>query len=258
MPQHHKGGTKSHKHELTSVIVPAYDEAHIIQKSLKELIRTLEKSVADYEIIVVDDGSNDGTAQLVSDFAQSNAKILVESYGTNRGKGYALRQGFKAATGDIIVFFDGDMDIAPSGIPVLINLLGVNNYDVVVGSKRHQDSDIQYPVGRRILSRLVYAMVWVLFRMPIRDTQVGLKVFRRKVLDTVMHLPRINGFAFDIELLALAHRTGFRIGEGPVKIIYQTSASHVSFRSTLRALKETLGAFYRMRLKRRRISNGHQ
>jgi glycosyltransferase involved in cell wall biosynthesis len=249
LPQHRKTTTKVSAPGLISVIVPAYDEAHIIQQTLAELTAVLESSVPHYEIVVVDDGSSDATAGLVAEVAERDPRVRIASYQPNHGKGYALRHGYGVTTGDTVVFFDSDLDIRPAGIPVLMELLQEGNYDVVVGSKRHKDSDIHYPLGRRIFSRLVHALVWMLFRVPVRDTQVGLKVFRRQVLDAVMHLPRVNGFAFDVELLVLAQRAGFRIGEGPVTINYQPSASHVGVGSTLRALTETLGAFYRMRVK---------
>jgi hypothetical protein len=99
------------------------------------------------------------------------------------------------------------------------------------------------------LSHAVHLLVWTLFQIPVRDTQVGLKVFRRSALDQVIHLPRVKGFAFDVELLALARRSGVQIGEGPVCIEYNNKASSVTISSVFRTLRDTLGIFYRLRIK---------
>jgi glycosyltransferase involved in cell wall biosynthesis len=236
---------------LTSIIVPAYNEATVIQRSLARLTQVLEISVPNYEVIVVDDGSDDSTASLVAVIASDEPRVRLESYQPNKGKGHALRHGFSTAKGEVVVFFDGDLDIDPESVPVLIQQMEVGHYDVMVASKMHKDSQVVYPWTRRFTSRCFYLFVWLLLRIPVKDTQVGLKVFKGHVLDSVMHLPRVDGFAFDAELLALVHQAGFRIGEGPVQINYRNFSSYVGPSAIVRALADTIRVFFRMRERKR-------
>ena len=250
--------TESNRTELTSVIVPAYNEGQVILHTLAELRRVLEESVPAYEIVVVDDGSQDNTAAIVSELAERDPHVRIESYTPNYGKGYALRRGFKATQGGTIVFFDADMDISPECISVLLERLREGGYDGVVGSKMHHESVVAYPSTRRLFSRAVHLFVWALLQIPVKDTQVGMKVFRRPVLKTIMDLPTIDGFAFDIELLALAQRAGFHIVEGPVRIEYSRFSSTVNLASVARAFLDTLGVFYRVRIKGVDLTNGNR
>ena len=245
----------SKRSQLVSVIVPAYDEGPVILHTLAELTKVLEERVPAYEIVVVDDGSMDNTAAIVSELSERDPHVRIESYAPNGGKGFALRQGFKATSGQTIVFYDADLDIPPECIPVLLELLG-GGYDGVVGSKMHRESVVSYPLTRRLLSRAAHLLVWALLRVRVSDTQVGLKVFRRPVLTTVMHLPNSNGFAFDIELLTLAQRAGFQIVEGPVRIDYTRFSSAVNLATVARALLDTLRVFYRFRIKGVDLTHG--
>ena len=243
------GNAKGLDPDSTSIIIPAYNEAGVIQESLNRLIKVLDNHLESYEVIVVDDGSHDQTPELVENFANTNPRVRLVTYTPNRGKGFAIRQGFKSSKGNTVVFFDADLDIPSDCIPVLLDLKKANQVDVVVASKMHPDSQVQYPLLRRLFSRAVYFLVWVLLQIPVKDSQVGLKVFNRAALDAVMHLPRVDGFAFDIELLALIHKANFKISEGPVNIEYRTFGSTVSALSVLVALIQTFGVFYRVKIK---------
>jgi len=234
---------------MTSVIVPAYKEGHIIQRTVDELARVLDSCVPDYEIIVVDDGSPDDTCKVVTEMAARRPHVHIETYTKNHGKGYALRHGFNASQGQTIVFFDADLDIPADCIPVLLQRLDMADCDGIVGSKMHPESVVDYPWTRRAFSQAAHLFVWSLLQISVKDTQVGLKAFRRPVLERIMHLPHVDGFAFDIELLALAQKAGFKVTEGPVHIEYGHFASTVTPSSIARALMDTLGIFYRIRIK---------
>ena len=199
---------------------------------------------------MVDDGSTDETTALANQMAQDHPKVHITSYSPNRGKGYALRHGFAATQGNIVVFYDADLDIAPECIAPLVRQLEDDRLDVVVASKMHPDSQVSYPLLKRFYSRCYFLLVWLLLRIPVKDTQVGLKVFTSRVLHKVLPFPQVNGFAFDVELLALVQRAGYRIGEGPVKLDYNGSNSSVSLTAIMRALADTFGVFYRTRLRR--------
>lgn len=233
-----------------SVIVPAYNEQRQVRASLQALDRVLAKLGRRYQIILVDDASTDRTLTLARQEAKRNPRITVVSSPQNSGKGFALRRGFAEASGDIVGFIDADMDLHPRQLNVLIAQLERDKADIAVGSKLHPDSRVSYPPLRRGLSRCYRLLTRALFRLKVRDTQVGLKVFNRAVLDEVMPRLRVKRFAFDLELLAVARYYGYtRIVEVPIALDYQ-------FSSTIRPsdvrgmLLDTLAIFYRLRIRR--------
>ena len=204
----------------------------------------------EFEIIVVDDGSPDETLKEAQKFKNDNYKVV--GYKTNRGKGYAVRYGMARAKGDYIAFIDAGMEIDPNGISMILEHMEWYNADIVVGSKRHPASESNFPTIRKIYSWGYHLLVRLLFRIPLNDTQAGLKVYKRKVLEVVLPRLVIKQFAFDIELLAVAKYLGFRrIYEAPVKIILRNVES--SFKgfmfldSYIRSmLWDTAAVFYRM------------
>ncbi len=198
-----------------SVIVPAYQEAANIQQVLKRLVDVLEKQHKKFEIILVADGCTDGTAEIARQLC--SPMVQVVDYFPNRGKGYALRQGFLKSTAELVVFCDGDLDIHPNSIPTLIDILELQHADVVVASKSHPNSEVDYPQIRRFQSYIFGLLVRFAFDLPVRDTQTGLKVFKRSALNEHLKEVVVNGFAFDLELLArIAPR--YKVIEGPVQI----------------------------------------
>jgi len=166
-----------------------------------------------------------------------SAEIIVYPDYFGRGKGWALRNAFKQSTGDWVCMIDGDGDIQPSEIKRLIYYRGDN--DIIIGVK-----DLRFmPLSRKIISFFSRLLIKTLFRLPVSDTQTGIKLFKREALDTW----KTDGFAFDIEILVNAHRKGFKIGEVPVfctinrgksiKIIWKTLKDTLKFRSSCRAVK---------------------
>lgn len=233
-----------------SVIVPAYNEAPQITKNLRALDRSLGALERSYEIIVVDDASQDETAELVRAEAHRNRRIKLVEGEQNQGKGVALRRGFERSTGVLIGFIDADMDLHPKYLNVLIKQIERDRADIAVGSKLHPHSEVAYPTTRRFMSFWYRLLIRMLFRLKVRDTQVGLKVFNRSVLEEVMPRLLVKRFAFDVELLAVAQYYGYtRVIEAPIKLDYQ-------FSSTVRAadvrgmLLDTLAVFYRLRIRR--------
>jgi hypothetical protein len=140
-------------------------------------------------------------------------------------------------TGDCVAFFDADLDIDPSTLVVLFTQLLNTKADGVVGSKFHKRSSVNYPLLRRTQSKIFMLLVFILFRMKIRDTQTGAKVFQVNVINDVVPDIKPTGFGFDVELMVLAHDRGYRIEEGPVRLTYQYTSS-VNLKSTLRMLRE--------------------
>ncbi|MBI3558926.1 glycosyltransferase [Candidatus Gottesmanbacteria bacterium] len=169
---------------LLSVIIPAWRQEKTIARDLKRIEKVLRKIRYDYEMVVVVDGKVDKTYQQAKKIASS--KIKVYQYFQNQGKGYAVQYGFSKARGDYLAFIDAGAEIDPNGLSMLLEHLEWYRADIIVGSKRHLASVVTYPLDRKILSLGYYFLVWLLFQIKIKDTQAGIKIFRRPVLEKVL------------------------------------------------------------------------
>jgi glycosyltransferase involved in cell wall biosynthesis len=232
-----------------SVVLPAYNESEFIYANIVEAVNTLKTFNSPFEVIVVDDGSPDRT-HLVALRAKelSPEYVRVIRYDQNRGKGHALLCGASYARGTHVVFLDADMDLHPAQLPVLFKIMDERNADIVVGSKLHRLSRVNYPRVRRLWSYGYYLLVRAMFGLPIRDTQTGIKVFRKTVLDRVGHLSRSEKFAFDVELLVLAHMFGFKVVDAPVTLNFQRQFGRVKFRDVVHVFIDTTRIFLRLRV----------
>lgn len=234
-----------------SVIMPAYNEESCIFETVQETIKTLQESLnLDYEIIVVDDGSNDGTYQVLRKIAQKSDKVKIVKLNSQHGKGFALKQGFESVRGDLVSFLDADLDLHPRQLGSFLKIMERTESDVVIGSKRHPESRSNYPKRRRILSFFYHLMVRLLFRLPITDTQVGLKLFKYEVLEKVFPKLLVKAYAFDLELLANARRLGYKIVEAPITLNFDRESrwGRIGLRGIRNMLTDTLAVFYRMYL----------
>jgi glycosyltransferase involved in cell wall biosynthesis len=241
----------SHMNKATgkiSIIMPAYNEEARLYENILEVGRVLEEDGAPFEIIVVDDGSQDRTLAQAQKAAGEFAHVLVVQYPVNAGKGQALREGFARATGDYVVFLDSDLDLPPGQIRRLLDILEKEGADAVIGSKRHPESQVQRPWQRKVLSNGYYFLVKLMFGLPLRDTQTGLKIFRCEVLKKVLPRLRVRRFAFDLELLAVAHQDGYKIAEAPVVVRHRRKFGRIGFWPVWETWRETLGVFYRMKI----------
>ena len=235
-----------------SMIIPVYKHGKTIRQELESIIRVLDKAAIPFEIIPVIDGELDDSrvqAQKVND-----KRVKVIGYKNNRGKGYAVRFGFAQATGDVIGFMDGGGDLNPEVLPYMLAQFAFADADVVLGSKRHPESKVSYPVYRRILSWGYQKFTKLLFGMDIRDTQVGMKLYKRKLLEDVLPRLLVKQFAFDIEMLAVAYHLGYRkIYEAPVRIDLFSAKSSISWSRMLRTivnmLKDTMAVYYRLHIR---------
>src|SRR4029079_15842804 len=163
----------------------------------------------------------------------------------------AVKAGALASHGDWIALVDADLDLDPAAVPAYVEVARRANLDAAIGSKRHPDSVVDYPRSRRIASWCYQQLNRLLFRLDVRDTQVGLKVFHRRVVDEVVPLLLVKQFAFDIELLAVATALGFgRIKEMPVRLQYRFTGSALRSATVVRALLDTAAVFYRLRILR--------
>ncbi len=232
---------------MLSVIVPAYQEGPKIVSNLGKLIDALDQLGAPYEVIVVSDGSTDNTypqAQTVS-----GPTVKVFGYAPNMGKGFALRYGFERSSGNPVTFIDADMELHPKEIGIFVKLMEIYGCDVVVGSKRHPQSEVEYPVIRRFQSWVYQMLIRILFDLKLSDTQTGLKLFRREVLESVLPYMMVNRWAYDLELFVIARQRGFKkFIEAPVMVDYQFSTT-TGLRAVLQVLRDTFRIFWRLRVR---------
>lgn len=242
--------------KLISVIVPAFKQEETIVRDLKRIKEVLDKLRYPTEVICVIDGKVDGTFDKAQKFGKKYSNVKVIGYDTNKGKGYAIRFGMAESNGEIVSFVDTGMDLNPNGLSMLLEHFEWYNADIIVGSKRHPVSKVIYPWQRRILSIGYQLLVRLLFGLKVRDTQVGMKFFKREVLEKVLPRLLVKKFAFDVEILAVSNYLGFkRIYEAPVdiKLVFggtSTITSQKFLRTVLGMLLDTLAIFYRLKILR--------
>lgn len=211
-----------------SVIMPAFNEAERVAVTLAETAGVLRACSPAWELILVDDGSEDDTYGEARRAQRSIPELSVLRYVVNRGKGCALRLGAAAARGDLVAFLDADLELHPSQLPLLLGVLRDAQADVVVGSKRRPGARVGFPAVRRVLSESYLRLVDALFGLPVRDTQTGLKVFRRAaLLDALRHVGG-ERFVFDLELLLELRRKGYRMAEAPVVARFVRTSSRLT------------------------------
>lgn len=223
-----------------SLIMPVYNGEAFIEKNLASLKTLLEEHELDYEIVVVSDGSKDKTLQKMQ--SVNGDRIRHIHYHDNMGKGYAVKHGFSHCSGKFVGYIDADFDIGPMSIINAYEKILSEGADVVVGSKLHPESEVYYPMHRKFFSYCYRQLNSLLFNLKIRDTQVGMKLFKREVLDKVVPLAQKNSFAFDVELLALAEHFGYdNIVECPIKLDFNTyKGSHINWKQIAIIIFDTL------------------
>lgn len=239
------------KNKLLSVVVPAYKQEGTIRKDLESIDRTLAEGLRGYtyEIICVVDGIVDKTWDNAK--RARSPKIKVVGYQENHGKGYAVRYGMARARGELISFLDAGMDISPKGIMMLMAHMEWYDADIIVGSKRHPVSRVNYPFLRHVLSIGYHAFSRIFFGLPITDTQSGIKIFKRKVVEKIMPRLLVKRYAMDIEMLAVARYLGFgRIYEAPIEVHFDKGTSRISRQTILKMAWDTLAVFYRLKILR--------
>jgi glycosyltransferase involved in cell wall biosynthesis len=204
-----------------SFVVPAYNEEDFIEDTLDTIETVIKGKNLPYEIVVVDDGSLDGTLAKLVRYAKSNGHVKVVSYADNVGKGHAIKTGFMQTCGDLVVFADSDMEIDLGTISKYLQAL--EDGDIVIASKRHSNSQIDAPLSRKILSLSFNRLVRLLTGIPLNDTQSGLKAMRKDAFIDIFPRLTVKRYAFDAELLAVAHLCGLKVVEMPVNIKLEAS-----------------------------------
>ena len=219
------------------VVLPAYRKRHVILDALSGVRERLDLSGLSHRQIVVVDGDVDGTVNLLREASPPNCTVLLKVEHT--GKGDALRFGISRTTAPLVALFDADLDVDPTFLDVGLRVMGErHNLAGVIGSKRHQDSVLRYPLTRRVLSRLYSFLAKLSVGVSVSDTQTGAKIFRGDLLRRHAAEVRTNGVVFDLELLARLESAGFEIAEIPIRINQDLFSSSMSFSVGIKALRD--------------------
>ena len=197
--------------------MPAYKLESTIADNIDRVAAVVGPWV-DSEIIVIDDGSPDDTRGFAEKAATHSNCVVVVGYPTNRGKGGALKEGFQYAAGETIVFLDSDLDLPPEQLPEFLDSFYRADVDALLGAKRSAMVAGRYPLLRKFLSLAFSAVNRLLLRLPVRETQTGLKAFRRSALEETLPKLETERYAFDLELLVRIRKAGGTMAEAPVSL----------------------------------------
>ena len=233
---------------MLSVVMPCYRLAKTIGANLRAVAALL--APIPFEIVPVDDGSGDGTAEAIAEAAAEIGSgrcrpVFLAAHG---GKGAALVAGFRASRGSHVLLLDGDLDLDPARIWRFFEIMREKGADVVIGSKMHPESTIDYPWSRRLASFVYYSIVRALVRLPVHDTQTGMKLFTRAALGHAFDRMLTKRFAFDLEVLSILRDAGFRIAEAPITLDFGDKVGSLTLRNVRDVMWDTLAIFYRTRL----------
>jgi dolichyl-phosphate beta-glucosyltransferase len=226
-----------------SVVIPCFNEAARIGATVRATLDYLHENSPQSELIVVNDGSTDATGTIARE-ALAEAKVatrLLENF-PNRGKGAAVRRGLLAAKKPIGFFFDADLSTPLEETPKVVEPIANGDVDIAFGSRALDRTliGIRQPWRREQAGRVFNLLVRVTTRLAVWDTQCGFKAFRLDVCRPILECSRIDGFAFDVELLYLAQRAGLRIREIPVRWNHAEGSKVRFFHDSLRMLREVI------------------
>ena len=243
--------------ELVSILVPVYNIEKTIEKNINILIEKVSPFFMNFEIIISDDGSSDNSKEeikkICTNFQNNNTnknlKNIIGIYAReNQGKGHALKRACEMSSGEYIIFCDGDMEIDPSQLENFFVIMQKENADVVIGSKRHKDSIVNYSNIRKLISFIYFMFVKVFFHLPIQDTQTGLKLFKRDAIINIFPRILVKAFAYDLEVLVACNSNGKKIVSAPVIVNPNRHFGFIRFPILWRTFIDTLAIFYRLNI----------
>lgn len=233
-----------------SVIMPAYGLEDVIERNIETVADLLRGNIP-FEILPVDDGSRDGTAASLQRAAAKDPEHVRPVFvKVNAGKGNALKRGFAASRGTHILLLDADLDLSPARVTTFFDTMARKNASIVIGSKRHPDSVLDYPWHRRLASAVYYTLVRLLVGLPVSDTQTGMKLFTRDALGWAFERMLVKAFAFDLEVLTIAHAKGYTVAEAPIEMHFGQKVGCLSMKNVKQVMIDTLAIFYRLRILR--------
>lgn len=219
-----------------SVVIGAYNEAVIARNSVQRLRDELIRAGLTFEIILVNDGSTDSTGRIFAELQRTFPEVRALGYACNRGKGYAIKAGILAATGDCVLYTDMDLAYPVTQIPHFARILRESGSDAVVGSRVLDGASFVVNAvsfrsiyWRYLTSRTFNLLARALLGITVSDTQCGLKCFRKDVAHAFAQKQRVSGFGFDVELLCIARQNRCAVRQVPVTVIHSPRRSTVRF-----------------------------
>lgn len=222
-----------------SIVIPAFNESARIPATLQSVVACIRANQWSAEVIVVNDGSTDSTAQLVRDFAESAPEVrLIENPG-NRGKGYSVRSGILQALGEVVMFTDSDLSAPIEEADRLFAAIA-GGADIAIGSRWLESGRQTHrqPLYRQVFGRCFNAVCRMVMQLPFADTQCGFKAFTRGAAHTVFQLQTIERWGFDPEILFIAIKRGFRVVEVPVSWAHDARTRMSYLKDGMQMLKE--------------------
>ncbi len=222
-----------------SIIIPAHNEELRLGKTVADLLAYLDSQAGSAEILVVENGSSDGTGRLAEELALTDERVRVMRL-ADRGKGRAVRAGMLAGAGRTLIAFDADASVPPDQIPAVMGPIQAGA-DIAIGSREAPGAHrVGEPPHRHLMGRVFNALVRWLALPDLHDSQCGFKAFRREAAQELFSRQTINGWGFDVEVLFLARKFGFTVREVPVTWYYGTSSRLSPVRDTIAMLRDLL------------------
>jgi len=230
-----------------SIIIPAYNEEKRLGKTLETILNYLKKKGYSYEIIIVNDGSTDGTVDIAQEFIKFDSNMKIINNDKNMGKGYSVKRGVLEASGEYILFTDSDLSTPIEEFKKLLTPLE-SGYDIAIGSRSMKESNVvvHQPFYREIIGKIFNKLVKAFVVKGFIDTQCGFKLFKKDAAKNIFNNQKLNGFSFDVEILYLAIKDNLKIKEVPIKW-FNSPKSHVSL----------VGSSYRMFMELLKIKRIH-
>lgn len=201
-----------------SIVIPAYNEEDRIALTLEKIDNFFKDKNYDVEVIVVDDGSIDNTIEVANQSVLAKkGKLKIIKNGINKGKGFSIKNGITNSSGNYILFTDADLSTPIEEVDKLFNFIN-NGYDIVIGSRALKGSNVKVhqPWYREIMGKIFNFFIKVLLMGAFHDTQCGFKLFKTSIAKEITPSLRTSGFSFDVEMLYIARKKGYKIKEAPV------------------------------------------
>lgn len=234
--------------ELVSILVPVYNMEKNIERNINILTEKISPFISNFEIIISDDGSEDNSKNVIEKICNENKNIIGVYSKENHGKGNALKRACEIANGKYIIFCDGDMEIDPSQLENFFEIMHKENADIVIGSKRHKNSVVNYSNVRKLISFVYFMFVKIFFHLPIQDTQTGLKLFKREAIINVFPRILVKAFAYDLEVLVACNSNGKKIASAPVIVNPNRHFGFIKLSVLWKTFIDTLAIFYRLNI----------
>lgn len=225
---------------LLSIIIPAYNEEKRLPDSLKEIIDFADRQPFGIEIMVVDDGSEDGTATLIDEFHSHHPFVSV-TRNPHRGKGHAVKTGMLTARGEYLFLCDADLSMSIDQVETFLPPHQEEGYDIVIGSREIEGAKrYDEPAYRHFMGRIFNLIVRIFAVRGFQDTQCGFKSFKREAARDVFSLQTMDGFGFDVEVLFIAQQKGYRILELPIGWRHVSNSRISPLRDTFKMFRDVL------------------